>query len=91
MEYISSDTNVWLDFMMIEQLELPFRLPYARLTRRYMEIPYSLHVRIISFVMAVLLIPNSLFASGTGKRVRTGGESGRAPGEQGHFDLCNGD
>ena len=31
MEYISSDTNVWLDFMMIEQLELPFRLPYIYL------------------------------------------------------------
>ena len=28
MEYISSDTNVWIDFLMIERLELPFRLPY---------------------------------------------------------------
>ena len=27
MQYISSDTNVWLDFAIIERLELPFRLP----------------------------------------------------------------
>lgn len=26
MEYISSDTNVWIDYMAIEKLELPFRL-----------------------------------------------------------------
>lgn len=31
MEYISSDTNVWLDFMIIDRLELPFRLPYVYL------------------------------------------------------------
>ena len=31
MEYISSDTNVWLDFMTIGRLELPFRLPYIYL------------------------------------------------------------
>ena len=28
MEYISSDTNVWLDFQMIDKIELPFKLPY---------------------------------------------------------------
>ena len=28
MEYISSDTNVWLDFVEIEKLNLPFKLPY---------------------------------------------------------------
>ena len=28
MEYISSDTNVWLDFVEIEKLNLPFQLPY---------------------------------------------------------------
>lgn len=27
MEYISSDTNVWLDFIIIGHLELPFKLP----------------------------------------------------------------
>lgn len=27
MEYISSDTNVWIDFHSIEMLDLPFRLP----------------------------------------------------------------
>lgn len=27
MEYISSDTNVWLDFNVISEIELPFRLP----------------------------------------------------------------
>ena len=27
MEFISSDTNVWIDFMVIEKLDLPFRLP----------------------------------------------------------------
>lgn len=31
MEYISSDTNVWLDFVTIERLELPFKLPYIYL------------------------------------------------------------
>ena len=29
MEYISSDTNVWIDFRAISRLELPFRLPYT--------------------------------------------------------------
>lgn len=29
MTYISSDTNIWIDFMTIEKLELPFRLPYT--------------------------------------------------------------
>lgn len=31
MEYISSDTGVWLDFATINRLELPFRLPYVYL------------------------------------------------------------
>ena len=31
MEYISSDTNVWLDFVTIDRLEFPFRLPYVYL------------------------------------------------------------
>lgn len=31
MEYISSDTNVWLDFMAIDRIELPFRLPFVYL------------------------------------------------------------
>lgn len=31
MEYISSDTNVWLDFEVIGKLELPFKLPYTYL------------------------------------------------------------
>ena len=29
MIYISSDTNVWIDFAAIEKLDLPFRLPYT--------------------------------------------------------------
>ena len=29
MVYISSDTNVWIDFVTIEKLELPFLLPYT--------------------------------------------------------------
>lgn len=29
MEYISSDTNVWLDFATINKLEIPFKLPYT--------------------------------------------------------------
>ena len=29
MEYISSDTNVWLDFTTINRLEIPFKLPYT--------------------------------------------------------------
>ncbi len=29
MEYISSDTNVWIDFSIIQKTELPFRLPYT--------------------------------------------------------------
>lgn len=31
MEYISSDTNIWIDFETINRLELPFRLPYVYL------------------------------------------------------------
>ncbi len=31
MEYISSDTNVWVDFAIIDRLSLPFRLPYTYL------------------------------------------------------------
>ncbi len=31
MEYISSDTNVWLDFSVIDRLEFPFRLSYTYL------------------------------------------------------------
>lgn len=31
MEYISSDTNIWLDFAVIDRLDLPFRLPYVYL------------------------------------------------------------
>lgn len=31
MKYISSDTNVWLDFEIIDRLELPFKLPYIYL------------------------------------------------------------
>lgn len=31
MEYISSDTNVWLDFLEIEKITLPFKLPYIYL------------------------------------------------------------
>ena len=31
MEYISSDTNIWLDFMTINKLHLPFKLPYVYL------------------------------------------------------------
>ena len=34
MEYISSDTNVWLDFAIIRQVEIPFRLPYTFLMSR---------------------------------------------------------
>lgn len=29
MEYISSDTNVWIDFATIQKMELPFKLPYT--------------------------------------------------------------
>ena len=29
MKYISSDTNVWLDFATIIRLEIPFKLPYT--------------------------------------------------------------
>lgn len=31
MEYISSDTSVWLDFVVIDCLDLPFKLPYIYL------------------------------------------------------------
>lgn len=31
MEYISSDTNIWVDFAVIGRLELPFRLDYTYL------------------------------------------------------------
>lgn len=31
MEYISSDTNIWIDFVTIDRLELPFKFPYIYL------------------------------------------------------------
>ena len=31
MEFISSDTNVWVDFASIDRLALPFKLPYVYL------------------------------------------------------------
>lgn len=31
MKYISSDTNIWLDFMIIDRLDYPFQLPYIYL------------------------------------------------------------
>ena len=31
MEYISSDTNIWIDYMVIGKLDLPFRLPLTYL------------------------------------------------------------
>lgn len=29
MQYISCDTNVWIDFVTIQKTEIPFRLPYT--------------------------------------------------------------
>ena len=29
MEYISSDTNVWIDFLTIDKINMPFLLPYV--------------------------------------------------------------
>ena len=29
MEYICSDTNIWIDYMVIGKLDLPFRLPFT--------------------------------------------------------------
>lgn len=29
MEYISSDTNIWVDFATIRRLDIPFKLPYT--------------------------------------------------------------
>ena len=29
MEFISSDTNVWIDFCTIDKFYLPFKLPYT--------------------------------------------------------------
>ena len=34
MQYISSDTNVWIDFATIDRIEYPFRLPYTYLMFR---------------------------------------------------------
>ena len=31
MEYISSDTNLWLDYLYIDELSLPFLLPFRYL------------------------------------------------------------
>lgn len=34
MQFISSDTNVWIDFATIKKTELPFRLPYTYIMNR---------------------------------------------------------
>ena len=33
-QYVSSDTNVWIDYAVIKRLELPFRLPYTYLMEK---------------------------------------------------------
>ena len=43
MRFVSSDTNVWLDFSAIEQIALPFRLPY-----KYIMYKETLRVEIVS-------------------------------------------
>ncbi len=35
MQYISSDTNVWIDYSTIDRLYLPFRLPYIYIMSKY--------------------------------------------------------
>ena len=35
MQFISSDTNVWIDFVTIQKLEIPFRLPYTYIMSQY--------------------------------------------------------
>lgn len=34
MKYVSSDTNIWLDFDVISRTDLPFRLPYTYIMYR---------------------------------------------------------
>ncbi len=34
MQYISSDTSVWIDFGTIQKIEIPFRLPYTYIMNR---------------------------------------------------------
>lgn len=34
MQYISSDTNVWIDFSVIKKADIPFRLPYKFIMSR---------------------------------------------------------
>ena len=34
MQFISSDTNVWIDFVTIKKTEIPFRLPYTYIMNR---------------------------------------------------------
>ena len=34
MQFISSDTNVWIDFATIHKIEVPFRLPYTYIMSR---------------------------------------------------------
>ena len=34
MQYISSDTSVWIDFVTIQKTEIPFRLPYTYIMNR---------------------------------------------------------
>lgn len=34
MQFVSSDTNVWLDFVTIQKMEFPFRLPYTYIMSR---------------------------------------------------------
>lgn len=34
MEFVSSDTNVWIDFMVIDRIKLPFMLPYTYIMYR---------------------------------------------------------
>ena len=52
MEYISSDTNVWIDFMKIDKLDLPFKLQYVYLMENStiseeLLIPEGLNARLV--------------------------------------------
>ena len=43
MEYISSDTNVWIDFSIINKLDLPFKLSYG-----YLMVTEAIHDELLS-------------------------------------------
>ncbi|MCF0144680.1 MAG: PIN domain-containing protein [Firmicutes bacterium] len=66
MRYISSDTNVWIDFVEIDRIKFPFMLPYTYLMSEYtaeseLIYPEGLADRLVQLGMKIIEISDGEF------------------------------